>query len=107
MNAGGFVAFAGVAPVEDVHTAVGAVTQVDAAEPAVAEEQAVVAMFADVAGAAALEYFLICAATEVVQHVQFAAIRVGPVVAHYSLLRYSDQEYPVYTSSSQSWGFGT
>ena len=81
MNAGVFVAFAGVAPVENVHAAVGAVAEVDAAEPAVAEEQAVVAVFADVAGAAALEDFLICAATEVVQRVQFAAIRVGPVVA--------------------------
>ena len=59
MNAGGFVAFAGVAPVENVNAAVGAVAQVDAAEPAVAEEQAVVAVFADVAGAAAFEDFLI------------------------------------------------
>ena len=38
-------------------------------------------MFADVAGAAAFEDFLICAATEVVKRVELAAIRVGPVVA--------------------------
>ena len=81
MDAGAFVAFAGVAPVEDEDAAVGAVAQVDAAEPGVAEEQAVVAVFADVAGAAALEDFLICAAAVVVEREQLAAIRGGPVVA--------------------------
>jgi len=81
MYAGGFVAFAGVAPVEDVHAAVGPITQVDAAKPFVAEEKGVFAVLADVPRSAALEDFLICAAAKIIQHVQLAAIRLGPIIA--------------------------
>ena len=41
VHAGALVAFAGVAPVEDEDAAVGAVAEVDAAEPRVAEEERV------------------------------------------------------------------
>src|SRR4051794_9819020 len=81
MDAGAFVAFAGVAPIEDVDASVWTIAEIDAAKPIVAEKQAIVAMFANVAGAAAFQNFLIGSPTEVIQHVQLATIRIGPVVA--------------------------
>ena len=51
MDAVVLVALAGVAPVEDEHAAVGAVAEVDAAEPGVAGEEHVGLVPADVAAA--------------------------------------------------------
>src|SRR5689334_3484409 len=59
MNAGSFMAFAGVAPIEDVDAAIGAVAEVDSAEPLIAEEEVVAAVLADISGATALKDLLI------------------------------------------------
>ena len=73
--------FAGVAPVEDEHAAVGTVTEFHAAKPRVARREKVRRVPADVAGTAAFEEFLIRAPAVQIHSEQMAAVFGRPVVA--------------------------
>ena len=81
MDAGAFVAFARVAPVEHEHAAIGTVTEFHAAEPGIARKQKIRPMPSDVTRAAAFEDFLIHAAAMQVDREQPAIIFRGPIVA--------------------------
>ena len=81
MDSGVFVAFTGVAPVENVHRAVGAVTEVDAAEPRISGVQHVWLMLADEARAFSFELLDVHSPTVQVERQQTTAILRGPVVA--------------------------
>jgi hypothetical protein len=63
MDAGAFVTFAGIAPIENEHAAIGAVTEFHAAKPGIAREEKVGAVPPNVTGTVAFEDFLICATT--------------------------------------------
>ena len=62
MNAVVFVAFAGVAPIENENAAVRAVTDFHAAEPRIGRREEIRSMFADIAAPAAFENFFVAAA---------------------------------------------
>ena len=81
MDAIVFVAFAGVGPVDDVDRAVGAVVEVDAAEPGVGGLGDVGLVAGDVAAAFAVEPIDVDAAAVEVEGEELAAIFGGPVVA--------------------------
>ena len=71
------VALAGIAPVEDEHAAVGAVAQVDAAEPGIGREEDVGLVAADVAAARAFEPLDVDAPAVEVQGEELAAVGAG------------------------------
>jgi len=81
VDAGVFVALAGVGPVEEIDGAVGAGGEVDAAEEGVAGEEEVLTVFGDVAGALAFEDFLVGAFAVEVEGEEVAAVLLGPVLA--------------------------
>ncbi len=74
------VALAGIAPVEDVHAAVGSVAQVDAAEPRVLGEEDVRLVAADVSAALALEPLDVHPPAVEIQGEELAAILGRPLV---------------------------
>ena len=80
MDAVVLVALAGVAPVEHEDAAVGAVAEVDAAEPGVAGEEDVGLVAADVAAPVALEPLDVDPPAVEVQGEELAAVGVGPLV---------------------------
>src|SRR6266487_6188864 len=80
MDAGGFVTFAGIAPVEHEHATIRTVTEFHAAEPGITKEQAVFSMLADVTGAGAFQDFLIRPEAVQVQRKEMSSILVGPIV---------------------------
>ena len=75
------VAFAGVGPVGDVHAAVGAHGQGDAAEPGVVGYEEVGAVLGDLAGAFALERVVVDAVAVDVAGEERAVVFLGQVVA--------------------------
>src|SRR5438067_1333633 len=81
MDAVVFMAFAGVGPVDDIDRAVGAVVEIDAAEPGVGGLGDVGFVAGDVAAAFALEPIDIDAAAVEVERKQLAAVFGWPVVA--------------------------
>ena len=81
VNAVVLVAFTNVRPVEHEDAAVGAVAEIDAAEPRVGGREKIRRVFADVAAAAAFEAVHVGAEAVEIQREEGAAIRVGPVVA--------------------------
>ena len=75
------VAFADVGPVDEEDAAVGAVGEVEAAEPRVGGGEKIGGVLADVAGAVAFEEVRVHAAAVQVHGENGAAIFIGPVVA--------------------------
>ncbi len=80
VDAVALVALAGVAPVEDEDAAVGAVAQVDAAEPGVGREEDVGLVAADVAAARSLEPLDVHAPAVEVQGEELAPVSSRPLV---------------------------
>src|SRR5262245_9274094 len=76
-----FVTFAGVGPVDDVNGTVGAVVEVDAAEPGVGRLGDVVLVAGNVAAAFALEPIDVNAAAVEVEGEELTTVFSGPVVA--------------------------
>src|SRR4051812_7329625 len=81
MDAVVFMAFARVGPIDDINRAVGAVVEVDAAEPGVGGLGDVRHMPADVAAAFAVEAIDVDPAAVEIEGEEFAAVFGGPVVA--------------------------
>ena len=74
MDAGGLVAFAGVAPVEDEAAAIGAGAEFDATEPRIVAEKDIGLVFANVAAAVALQALHIGAAAVHVEGEELVAV---------------------------------
>src|SRR5262249_44761826 len=75
------VTFARVAPVDNVHSAVGAVVEIHAAKPGVGCKGDVGLVAGDVAGTLALQSIDVDPAAVEIERQQFAAVFGGPVVA--------------------------
>src|SRR3954471_9630802 len=80
MNAGVLMTFAGVTPVQHHHTTIGAVAEFEPAKPRVSGIKHIFAVPAHVAGAAALQDFLIGTQAVHVESKEMAAVLSGPVV---------------------------
>ena len=80
MNAGGFVALAGVAPVEDEAAAVGAGADFDAAKPWIVAEEDIGLVFANVAAAIALQTLHVGASAVHVEGEELVAVFDGPLI---------------------------
>src|SRR5262245_6167387 len=81
VNAGAFMAFAGVAPVEHEHSTIGPITEFHASEPRIASQEKGRPVASDVAGAPAFEDFLVHAAAMHVDREKATAIFGRPVIA--------------------------
>ena len=75
------VTLPGVGPVADIDAAIGAIGEVNAAEPGIVGEHKIAAMAAHVAGAFALEDVVVHPAAVQIAHEDGVAIEIGPVVA--------------------------
>jgi hypothetical protein len=80
VDSGALVTFTRVAPVQDEHSAVGAVTEVHAAEPGIACEETILPVMAHIAGTVAFKDLLIRAEPMQVQSEQVTAVFGWPIV---------------------------
>ena len=81
MHAVAVMAIAGVAPIQNEQSAVGPITQVNAAEPGVGREEHVVLVAAEEPAAGSLEAFHVHAAAVEIHREKLAAVGGGPLVA--------------------------
>ena len=75
------MAFTGVGPIEDVNAPIGAVIEVNAAEPGIVEFHEIGLVFADSSGPSALEAFLVDAAAVEVEREESVFVLGGPTAA--------------------------
>ena len=80
VDAGGLVALAGVAPVEDEAAAVGSGADFDTAEPWIVAEEDIGLVFADVAAAVAFQALHISAAAVHVEREELVTVSLRPLI---------------------------
>src|SRR5690606_35130820 len=81
MDAIGLVALAGVRPVGDVHGAIGAGEEVEAAKPFILHEKEIVTVQTDVTGATPLQQVVVQPAAVEVQREHRVTVAIGPIIA--------------------------